>query len=201
MRDRIHISNDRSDRMLDVARDYKEIRDRDPNLTVDDVRIIVETSNQDVDTANAFIQHDQKARGELKGDGFRVNDDEQNRTWLLHENESVIFLRSYLPSKKEEPVRNGTRAKILNIDERRGRATVQLEDQRKVWVKLHEHEKSQPMAPAGAQHANKIQGDEVEVVQIMPGTEQTANANSAYSQVTRAKREAHAYLDRETPRR
>ena len=198
MRDRVHISEDRSERMKHVADAYKEFRDRDPKLSADDIRIIIETTNEDVDTANRFIQHDQKARGELKGEGLEVNDDAQNRSWKLHENESVIFLRTYLPSRKEEPVKNGTRGRILELDERRRRATVELEDQRKVWVKLHEHEQSQPMAPAGAQHANKIQGDEVEVVQVMPGTEHTANANSAYSQLTRARREAHVYLDRET---
>lgn len=35
-------------------------------------------------------------------------------------------------------------------------------------------------------------------MQVMPGTEHTANANSAYSQLTRAQEEAHIYLDRET---
>lgn len=198
MRDRVHISDDASERMIDVADAYKEFRDRDPKLTADDIRIIIETSNEDVDTANRFIQQDQKQRGEIKGDGFRVTDDGQRRTWALHEDESVVFLRSYLPSKREEPVRNGTKGRILKIDEKKNRATVELEDERKIWVKLHEHEKDQPMAPAGAQHAMKIQGDEVEVVQIMPGTEHTANANSAYSQLTRAKREAHVYADRET---
>lgn len=198
MRGRIHISEDASERMIDVADAYKEFRDRDPKLTVDDIRIIIETSNEDVDTANRFIQHDQKQRGEIKGEGFQVTDDGQRRTWALHENESIVFLRSYLPSRKEEPVRNGTKGRILKIDEKKNRATVELEDQHKIWVRLREHEKDQPIAPAGAQHAMKIQGDEVEIVQIMPGTDHTANANSAYSQLTRAKREAHVYPDRET---
>lgn len=196
MRGRVHESEDRTDRVLSVFEDYKGFRDK--GLGADDIRIIVETSNEDVDAANKFAQFDRKSRGEIKGEGVLVHDEDQGRAWRLHENDSVIFLRSCLPSKREEPVRNGTRAKILKIDEKAGRAVVELEDDRNIWVELNEHEASQPMGLAYSQHANKIQGDEVEVVQVMPGTDHTANANSAYSQLTRAKSEAHVYLDRET---
>lgn len=198
MRWRIHESEDRSERMVNVFNDYKAFRDGDKKLTADDVLILVETSNADVDRANKFIQADRRARGEIKGEGISLHDDEQNRDWKLHENERIIFQRAYRPNRKEESIRNGTTGTILRLEQRRSRALVELDNGRKVYVKLSEHEHQQPMAPSYARHALKFQGGEKEVGLIMPGTSHTANANSAYSQLTRFKREAHVYLDHET---
>lgn len=197
-RDRLHISEDKSERFSDLFEDYKRFRNEDKDLSADDLRVIVETSNQEVDAANLFIQSDRRARGEIKGDGLKVNDEEQGRSWTLHENDSILFLRSYLLGKKEGVIRNGTTGVIQDINYRKNRATVKLEDGRTCWVMLKDHERNQPIGLAYAQHANKIQGAEVPIVQVMPGTQHTANANSAYSQLTRAMDEAHVYLDRDT---
>lgn len=197
-RGRVHVSDDRTDRVIEAFEHYKKIRDDRPELTADDIRVIIETNNQDVDSANRFIQSDRKARKELDGDGFEVHDDEQGRMWSLHDNDSVIFLRAQSVGRGEEPIKNGTKGQILDIDKKTKRARLLLEDDREVTVPLKEHQKKQPIGLAYSQHVNKIQGDEVKVVQVMPGTEHTANANSAYSQLTRAKEEAHVYLDRDT---
>ena len=197
-RGRLHVSDDRTDRVIDAFNDYQKWRDEDPTLTANDIRVVIETNNQDVDSANRFIQSDRKARNELQGDGFEVHDDEQGRAWNLHDNDSIIFLRAQGLGRGIEPIKNGTKGQIISIDEKTKEARLRLEDEREVTVPLQGHQKKQPIGLAYSQHANKIQGDEVRVVQVMPGTEQTANANSAYSQVTRAKEEAHIYLDRDT---
>lgn len=198
MRGRVHVSYDRSDRMLKVFEDHKYFRDRDETLTADDLRIIGEGTNKEVDTAGAFIQSDRKARGELRGDGFKVNEDATGRSWRLYENDSVIFLRGHYAGLGQKPVKNGTTGRILGIDEAKRVATVEIEDGREIKVPIPENAKRQIINQAYAQHANKIQGHETRIVQIIPGTDRTSNANSAYSQLTRAKDQAHVYLDYQT---
>lgn len=196
---RIHVTDDADERQLRVFSDYQKMRDARPDLKADDFRMIIETSNQDVDTMNRMVQYDRKQRGEIGGEGVSVNDEESGRSWNLHKGDSVMFLRPFAPHVKgQAPVRNGMTGQILDINHDKGFSYVKLEDKRIVRVPLREHEKTQPFGPNYAQTANKIQGAECEVVQVMPGTDHTATANSAYSQLTRAKGEAYVYLDRET---
>ncbi|MFF0903988.1 UNVERIFIED_CONTAM: AAA family ATPase [Kocuria sp. CPCC 205316] len=202
---RVHVTDDAGERQLKVFEDYCQFRDTKINpetgkpLTADDIRIIVETSNTDVDTFNRMVQYDRKQRGEISPHGVTVNDEESGRSWNLHKNDSIMFLRSYAPSVKgQAPVRNGTTGHILDINHEQGFSYVKLEDKRIIRVPLREHEKNQPFGPSYAQSAHKIQGAECEVTQILPGTDHTATANSSYSQNTRAKAESHIYLDHET---
>lgn len=197
-RGRIHELDTADERVQAAFAKYQEIRDSNPNVTADDIRILIETSNKDVDNLARHVQFDQKQRGEL-GKGLRVNDEDQGRQWSLHENESVVFLRSYIGTEQgDKPIKNGTKARIVAIDEETREATIKLADERETKVKLPEFERSAVMAPAGAQHAAKAQGGEFDYVITLPGTERTANANSGYSQHTRAKKESHAFIDRET---
>ncbi len=197
MRHRVHIAEDKSERMTKVIDDYREMRDGDATITADDIRIVVETSNHEVDLANRFVQADRRARGEITSESIEVNDENQNRTWNLHQKDSVIFLRSYMASPTDKPVRNGTVGLITKIDQKHNTVTVRLEDGRKVAVRLQEYETNQPLGLAYSQHAMKMQGGEVRIVQVMPGTSHTADAKSAYSQLTRGMNEAHVYLDKE----
>ncbi|WP_144836039.1 AAA family ATPase [Kocuria rosea] len=196
---RIHVTDDADERQLKVFSDYQQMRDARPKLGADDFRMIIETSNQDVDTMNRMVQFDRKQRGEISGEGVTVNDEESGRSWNLHKGDSVMFLRPFAPRVKgQAPVRNGMTGQILDVNHDKGFSYVKLEDKRIVRVPLREHEKNQPFGPNYAQSAHKIQGAECEVVQVMPGTDHTATANSAYSQLTRAKGEAYVYLDHET---
>lgn len=194
-RRRIHIDDDRTARLQRVMRDYANMRDLG-SYTAEQIRQVIETSNYDVDTMNRFVQRDRIARGELSGRAFKVEDVEQGRRWLLHQGDQVIFLRSYR-SYDENPIRNGTAGTILSLNPDTGRAQIALGD-RVAVVDLQAAERTQPVGLAYAQHANKLQGGEVEMVQVMPGDVTTANANSGYSQLTRARHEAHVYLDRAT---
>ncbi|RBY87452.1 AAA family ATPase [Blastococcus sp. TF02A-26] len=193
-RQRIHIDEDRSARLQRVMRDYTNMRDLG-SYTAEQIRQVIETSNHDVDTMNRFIQRDRLTRRELAGQGFEVEDVEQGRRWLIHRGDQVIFLRTY--QGDDAPIRNGTAGTVVGLDPATGRAQIALGDRlATVWLQASEHR--QPVGLAYAQHANKLQGGEVEMVQVMPGGIATANANSGYSQLTRARHEAHVYLDRDT---
>lgn len=197
-RGRVHVFNDVDDRTEGLFNKYKELRDNNPLLSVDDVRILVESTNADVDSYNNQIQFDQKQRGELTGKSVRVHDEEQRRQWSLHENESIVFLRSHFDPTTKTGIKNGTSGRIVSIDEETRIAQVQLAEGRVESVPLPEFDESQVMGPSGAQHIAKFQGGEVEYALFAPGTKGTANANSAYSEITRAKKESHFFLDYET---
>ncbi len=193
MRSRIHVDDDAGRRLGRVLQDYRNMRDH--GYRADQIRQVIETSNHDVDTMNRFVQRDRLERGEIKGvTGYEVEDLEQGRRWMLHEGDQVIFLRSY-STKGQETVKNGTTGTILQLGPT-GRMKVALDD-RILVMRLEASEWSQPVGLAYAQHANKLQGGEVEMVQVLPGTEHTATANSGYSQLTRAQHEAHVYLSRD----
>jgi ABC-type dipeptide/oligopeptide/nickel transport system ATPase subunit len=194
-RGRVHISEDRAHRVADVLMDYQDHRE---GWRAQDIRIIADTSNEDIDTCNRFVQRDRVARNEVGAEGFDVHDTEQDRRWTLHENDQVIFLRSHF-IKGQAPVKNGTEGLLLSVDNRSGRARVRIPDgdgQRIVVVRLNAHEQNQPIGLAYAVHANKYQGAEVPIVLSMPGMGQT-NANSAYSMVTRSTHETHVYASRD----
>ncbi|MCZ2857441.1 AAA family ATPase [Blastococcus sp. VKM Ac-2987] len=190
-RGRVHVSKDSSERLGRVMGDYKELRAK--GYKAGQVRQVIETSNHDVDTMNRFVQRDRIERNEVHPDGFRVEDTEQGRRWELHQGDQVIFLRSYY-ERGVDPIRNGSTGLIRNID-RHGNAVIDL-GTRTVSIGLQEAERVQPVGLAYAQHAAKLQGSEVEHVQVLPSLI-TANANSGYSQVTRAKHQAHVYLSQE----
>jgi ABC-type dipeptide/oligopeptide/nickel transport system ATPase subunit len=191
-RGRIHVSEDKSERLTAVMADYQALRER--GLRADQIRQIIETSNHEVDTMNRFVQRDRIARGEVTGPGFTVEDQEQSRRWTLHAGDQVIFLRSH-HERGQIPIRNGTTATVLEINDV-GVARLALPDRTAV-VWLEESAYAQPLGLAYAQHDQKMQGAEVEHVQVLPGDPTTATANKAYSQLTRAIGEAHVYVDRE----
>jgi hypothetical protein len=197
-RGRVHISEDSSHRMADVLADYRDFRNA--GYLAKDIRIIVDTSNHDIDVANRFIQRDRLARGELREQGFEVHDVEQGRRWTIHEGDQVIFLDSY-KRQFQEPIKNGSVGKVVGLDTQSGQARIEIEradgsrEIRRVDLKADQYR--QPVGLGYAVHANKFQGAEVSIVQVMPGMGQT-NANSAYSMVTRCLRECHIYLDKAT---
>jgi ATP-dependent exoDNAse (exonuclease V) alpha subunit len=197
-RGRVHISEDRTRRMADVLADYVE--HRNAGWQARDIRMISDTSNADIDTANRFVQRDRLFRGEIREQGFEVHDAEQDRRWSLHEGDQVIFLRSY-KIKRDEPVKNGTTGVVMSINADTGRARLRVDqddgNRRIVTVRLNPHELRQPVGLAYAVHANKYQGAEVPIAQLMPGMGQTT-ANSAYSMATRSTHETHWYFDYET---
>jgi hypothetical protein len=192
-RGRVHISEDQPHRMAEVLADYRDFRNA--GYLARDIRIIVDTSNHDIDVANRFVQRDRLSRGELREQGFEVHDVEQNRRWTIHEGDQVVFLDSY-KRRFQEPIKNGSVGRVVGLDAQSGQARIEIDradgsrEIRRVDLKTDQYR--QPVGLAYATHANRIQGAEVSIVQVMPGMGQT-NANSAYSMVTRSMRETHVY--------
>ncbi len=194
-RGRVHVSENAQERIGDVLADYRAFRDQ--GYSSGDVRIVLDSSNTLVDTANRFIQADLLKRGELRGPSYEVEDTQQDRRWLIHEGEQVMFLKPYIDGTGEA-VRNGETGVVLDLNANTGRAKLLLDSGRIVIMPLKAQELDQPLGLAYAQHASKLQGGEAPIVLVMPGTEHPASSNSGYSQVTRASKEAHVYLDHET---
>lgn len=194
-RKRIHVDENAQGRIQRVMRDYASMRDY--GYSAAQIRQVLETSNLEVDAMNALVQKDRLSRGELReASAFTVQDNEQNRNWTLYEGDQVIFLKAY-SERGAEPIRNGTTGTILKIDGKSGQVSLALGD-RIAQVKLSASGYAQPVGLAYAQHVAKYQGAEVEMVQVLPGPAMQTDANAGYSQLTRAKHEAHAYLDHET---
>ena len=191
-RGRVHVSADKATRLGNVMADYKGLRES--GYEASQVRQVIETSNHDVDTMNRFVQRDRLARQEISDRGFQVEDTEQGRRWSIHNNDQVIFLKAHQEGRVT--VRNGTTGVVKAINSR-GEVAIDT-GKETVVVHLEPRKHSQPLGLAYAQHAQKLQGGEVDHVQVLPGSEHTANANSGYSQMTRAKHEAHVYLDAES---
>lgn len=194
-RGRVHISSDAQARIGDALSAYQDFRNG--GYSAGDVRIVLDSSNSLVDTCNRFIQNDLRRRGELGGSGFEVEDTEQDRRWTIHENDQVMFLNAYIDGTGE-PVRNGVTGVVLELNPETGKAKLLLDTGRIVVMPLKEQARSQSLGLAYAQHASKLQGGEAPIVLVLPGSEYSASANSGYSQLTRAKTEAHIYLDHET---
>jgi AAA domain/TrwC relaxase len=195
-RGRVHVSEDKAHRVVEVMADYVEHRQ---GWRAQDIRIITDADNQTVDLLNRYVQRHRLHRGEVGKEAFEVHDLEQDRRWSLRENDQVIFLSAYF-EKGQMPVKNGTQGVILSIDDRNRRARIRVPDgdngHRVVRVSLNAHDKRQPVGLSYAVHSQKFQGAEVPVALVMPGMGQT-NANSAYSMVTRSTHESHVYVSRD----
>jgi hypothetical protein len=186
-RGRVHIAIDSGERIRQVMRDYVKFRE---GWRADNVRIVAER-NVDVDTVNRFVQKYRLANGEIRPGGFDVEDGETDRRWTLHENDQVVFRRSYV-IRGEEPARNGSTGTILSIDERSGRTRIRLDDSHRiVTVRLQDHELTQPVAPAYCQVIDRYQGHEAEIIQNVAGL---SSQNHGYTEASRAIYESHTYL-------
>jgi hypothetical protein len=194
-RGRIHTALDRSHRMGQMLEDYADLRDG--GRAAEEIRVVIDATNRDIDTANRLIQYDRQGRFEVATVGFEVRATDENRTWVLHQGDQVIFLDNYWRPGHEK-VRNGLSGTITDLDTETGAALITLSDGREVSVALEAELDIQPVGLAYAMHASKIQGGEVAVVLALPGGERITSLNAGYSQLTRSVEEAHVYLDFET---
>ena len=121
------------------------------------------------------------------------------RPTTFSEGDLVTFLDSY-KRPLQKPIRNGTTGKVVDLDVNTGLARVEIDladgsrEIRRVDLKTDQHR--QPLGLAYAVHAQRAQGGEVPIVQVLPGMGQT-NANSAYSMVTRSMRATFIYLSKD----
>lgn len=192
-RGRVHISADRSHKIADVLYDYRGLR-RD-GVPASDVKLIVDTSNADLDVANRFVQADRVSRGEVATEGLRVRDNEQGREWELRQGDDVIFLRA-AKTPGQPPIRNGSTGTIKMVNPDTGRVVLRMDSGRTATVDLAAHAEKQPIGLAYAVHAAKFQGGEVSRVLYLPGS--TTTKRSGYSAMTRCQDRVDVYVDRET---
>lgn len=186
-RGRVHVSLTDADRIGSVFADYQSLRGG--GRLARDIRIVLDSSNADVDTVNRFVQRDRIERREISPRGIEVESEEQGRRWRLHENDQVIML-STTRVRGEDPVKNGTMGVVRRIDEQRNRVRIRLDDG---------HEVNLP-ANAGiglgyACHISKMQGGETPIALVVPGVQ--SSRNSGYTLLTRGIEESHVYVSNE----
>lgn len=189
-RGRVHVAPDAGTRLQAVMADYRAVRGR--GAQAHEIRQVVEGSNHDVDTLNRFVQYERASRSEIRGPGFEVEDTSQGRRWRLHEGDQVVFLASVW-ERGQPPIPNGTEGTVERLASN-GSVLVALDNGRRAQVHLQAVRETQPLGLAYSQHQAKFQGSEVKFVQSLPSLA-TTEANSGYTQLTRATNAAHVYLD------
>jgi conjugative relaxase-like TrwC/TraI family protein len=186
-RGRLHVAASDGDRFADVFSDYHGHREQ--GRLARDIRIVLDSSNQDVDTANRFVQRDRLSRGEISPTSAVVESEDQGRRWALHENDQIIMLSS-VRVRGEDPVKNGTSGVVRKLDLDRNRVRVRLEDDREVNLPL-----SASIGLSYAVHIQKFQGGEAPVALVVPG--RNTSRNAGYTSLTRGVEESHVYVSDE----
>jgi hypothetical protein len=193
-RGRFHVAKDHQERLSMAQEAY--VTHREAGRSATDVRIILDASNTDVDTANRRVQSYRLDKGEIGRHGFEVEATEEARRWTLHKGDSVLFLQPYGSGKQR--IANGTSGEIRQIHPRTGKTLVDLGDGKLAMVQLEASADRQPLGLAYAVHTQKFQGGEVPVVLAVPGSAGITNKNTAYSTLSRCIDEVHVYADHET---
>jgi hypothetical protein len=162
--------------------------------------VVIESTNQEVDTVNRLVQYERQARGEVRGRGVGVRANDEGRSWTLYEGDQVLVLETYRHDTFQRPLRNGTTGTVLVLEPNPdgARAVVRLDEGGLRVINVVAEANSQPLGLAYAVHANKFQGHEAKIVQVVPGPRALTTLESAYSTTSRATHEIHLYADRET---
>jgi hypothetical protein len=202
-RDRVHIATDRPHAVAEVLKAYTF--HRDGGREAGEVRIILEGSNQEVDTLNRMVQRDRRTRGEIEGTGIELHATAEQRRWTLHERDQVMFLETYdrddprIPwQRRQRKVRNGEVGTVIAIDAERSIVEVEIGPGERVKVNIDQHAATQPIGLRYAVHINRFQGGEAEIALVLPSRSPIASLNTGYTQLTRGKMQADIFLDSET---
>lgn len=194
-RGRFHVSEDVEGRISELMSGYSALLKE--GQLVKSIRMIVDSSNTQIDVLNRFAQYELQKRGLISERGFAVHQFDQDRDWTLHENDQVVFLTRYRDRGQAE-VNNGQKGTIIKLDVDTGVAGVRLDDGVEVTVRLKDQEDHQVLGLAYAQHTAKFQGGKADFVLYCPGDAGVSTKNSAYSSLTRVVKQVHIYLDRVT---
>jgi conjugative relaxase-like TrwC/TraI family protein len=194
-RGRLHLSADRSTAIKELV----HVWDRHRHIRgLEGVAIVTDTDNAVVDVLNSLCQARRRAAGELTGPAVQVTDQVTGRCELLHAEDRVRFIRSYLASDLlRSYVANGTGGQVRTVDPTSGQVLVDCDDGRTIALAPAALEEAQPLRLGYAGHALKLQGGQAAVVLVLPGGWQTSR-QSAYSMATRCVDELHVFVDAET---
>ena len=185
-RGRVHGSKTDAERVAQIFADYKSHRE---HRQAEDIRVVLDTSNHEVDTVNRFIQRDRLNRGEIGHESVVCVDEHIDRRWELHEGD-LIVLNDGVRIPGKEPVKNGAIGTVTQIDPQLGRVTVRFENGRVETVPAAQ------ALPRYAVHIQKEQGGEAAIVLCVPGRMTTREA--AYTELTRGIEESHIYWSQES---
>jgi AAA domain/TrwC relaxase len=195
MRDRVHISDTHEDRVGEAFERYVEAREH--GYTASEVRFLLDGNNQTVDLLNRLVQNHRQSLGEIKTEGFHVQDKFSGRRWTIHEGDEITFQRSY---KKlgQKAIKNGVSGTVLSVDNRSGKVQLATSDDQIVSLTLKAVEDTQVIAPNYACHVTRYQGSEVPIALCIPAGPTVTTNNSGYTMLTRGQKESHLFLDRQS---
>lgn len=170
---------------------------RDAGQPVHRVAMIFDGANVEVDTANRFAQRYRAARGEIRATwdeqeqrwtgGVGVHRDE--RRWELYEGDEIIFLDA-VRIKGEPPIRAGTTAKIMSLNDDGTLRARCHGDNREATVPAN----GSLGLPYGV-HVQVFQGGQVEQALCAPGL--TTTQESLYTMASRGIVESHFFISAE----
>ena len=175
-----------SDRMGEMWAKYQELRNG--GQPAHRIRMILDSSNVDVDAANRAAQRDRLARREISPHAVTVDDGE--RRWELRDNDQVLLLGAIRAD--ERFIKNGVTGTVMRVDERECRIRLDDEFDSKTGNRLEVTvPTSSKIGLAYAVHIAKYQGGEVEHALITPG--RGTNSEQMYSMLTRGIVESHIF--------
>jgi hypothetical protein len=147
--------------------------------------VIAETSNEQIDALNARAQAIRAEHGELVAESVPVS----RRPYGLHAGDEVV-VRAPVRDEQVGPVRNGTRALVIDVDGERERAMLRLDDGRETsWDR--ELIDAGQVRLAYVQHPFPAQGVTTDTAHLIAGPLSTAEGS--YVGLTRAREMTRVY--------
>jgi ATP-dependent exoDNAse (exonuclease V) alpha subunit len=186
-RGRLHLEETRGEAGERMVNDWAQARQDHPG---ERVVMITDASNHELDRLNQQAQERRADAGEL-GEGRVPLPD---RPYGLAQGDEVLFAaQHHVPGDRR--VENGTRAAVIDVDERTTSARLRTEEQppREVAVKTEELDE---LRLSYAQHVYKAQGLTVDRALVLTGGWQS-DRERAYVALSRARERTDIYSARE----
>ena len=187
---------DNPSELISLARERYEFHRK--SYAAEDVVIVHQGSNHALDAYNRMVQRYRRSHNEISGLGYEVTESDTGRSWTVHKGDRVIVNQSIYDGL-DKPLVNGTTGRILHVGQD-GSCRLQIDgpEARLVTINLTANRAVQPIGLAYCVSVMKMQGGEVKVGLVVPGSPGTASLNSGYSQLTRFIDRADILVDRET---
>lgn len=186
-RGRLHLEETRDEAGERMVNAWAQGRQDHPGQRV---VMITDASNHELDRLNQRAQEQRAAVGELGEERVQLPD----RAYGLAQGDEVLFAAQHrVPG--EQRVENGTRATVVDVDERTNAVRVRTEEPepREVGVNTQELDK---LRLSYAQHVYKAQGLTADRTFVLTGGWQT-DRERAYVALSRAREQTDIYTARE----
>ncbi len=151
--------------------------------------VVVQTSNEHLDALNARAQALRGQDGQLGEPQVAL----QGRPYGLRAGDEIVLRAASIPPELGA-VRNGTRGRVLDVDEDHQHATIALADGRQAnWDRAQLDAASARLGYVS--HTFPAQGQTVDRAHVIAG--EHADANGTYVALTRARERTHLYASAE----